>query len=89
MPRAVFARAHIIINNSAEDTKQPRYTNRFSSGAVVIDPLGQVVGRTHTADRKEKMILTTLRKPVDLIPPGELQRLRNADSVFKDRFKAN
>ncbi len=88
VPRAVFARAHIIINNSAEDTKQPRKTNRYSSGAVVIDPLGQVVGRTDVADRKEKMILATLRKPEDLIPPFELQQLRRADSVFNERFKA-
>ena len=86
VPRAVAARAYMIINNSAEDTRQPDGNMRYSSGALVIDPLGQVVNRTLQKDRKEKMIFATLKKPEALIPPGELRRLK-ADAVFKERFK--
>ena len=89
VPRAVYARAHIIVNNSAEDSVQPHGTLRYSSGALVIDPLGQVVNRTTQKDRKEKMILATLRKPRALIPAGELKRLKQADPVFNERFKAD
>ena len=89
VPRAVYARAHIIVNNSAEDSVQPHGTLRYSSGALVIDPLGQVVNRTTQKDRKEKMILATLRKPRTLIPEGELKRLKQADPVFNERFKAD
>jgi predicted amidohydrolase len=86
-PRAVFARANIIINNSAEDTTQPHGDMHFSSGALVLDVLGQVVNRTVQADRNERMIITTIQKPDALIPDGELQRLRRTDPVFKERFK--
>ena len=87
VPRAVYARAYILVNNSAEDTEQPDRTLQFSSGALVIDPLGQVVTRTTQRDRTEKMILTTLQKPESLIPDGELRVLRESDEVFSKRFK--
>jgi predicted amidohydrolase len=86
VPRAVQARAHILVNNSAEDTPQPHATLQYSSGALVIDPLGQVVNRTTQPDRKEKMILATLQKPAAIIPPGELKQLQS-DPVFKARFQ--
>jgi len=61
---------------------------QYSSGALVVDPFGQVVTRTMQRDRREKMVLATLKKPEALIPSGELQRLRRADEVFGERFKS-
>ena len=76
MPRATLARAYILINNSAGDTKHPRGVNEYGSGALVIDPLGQVVDRTTQRDREEKMIVVTLKRPLSvLVPPFELRRL--------------
>jgi predicted amidohydrolase len=85
VPRAVTARAYMLVNNSAEDTIQPHRLMQYSSGALVIDPLGQIVNRTKQKDRKEKMIFATLRKPRVLIPTGELNLLKE-DSTFKERF---
>ena len=87
VPRAVQARAFMIVNNSAEDTVQPHRTLQYGSGALVIDPLGQIVNRSLQKDRSEKMIFATLQKPRTLIPPGELRRLREADPVLKERFQ--
>ncbi len=76
VPRATFSRAYILINNSAGDTKHPRGVNAYGSGALAIDPLGQVVDRTTEQDRKEKMIVVTLKRPLAaLIPAYELRRL--------------
>ncbi len=76
VPRATFSRAYILINNSAGDTTHPRGVNEYGSGALAIDPLGQVVDRTTQRDRKEKMIVVTLKKPLSaLIPSFELGRL--------------
>ncbi|MDP6556200.1 MAG: carbon-nitrogen hydrolase family protein [Pirellulaceae bacterium] len=86
VPRAVQARAHILVNNSAEDTQQPHATLQYASGALIVDALGQVVRRTTQKDRKEKMIIATLKKPQASIPIGELLKLQ-ADPVFKSRFK--
>jgi hypothetical protein len=88
-PRAAFARANIIINNSAGDTTQPDGDIRFSSGALVLDVLGQVVNRTIQTDRNEKMIIATIQKPDALIPYGELRMLQNADPIFRDRFRSD
>ena len=75
-PRATFSRAYILINNSAGDTKHPRGVNEYGSGALAIDPLGQVVDRTTQQDRKEKMIVVTLKRPLAaLVPPYELRHL--------------
>ena len=86
VPRAIQSRAYMLVNNSAEDTQQLKSVMKYSSGALVIDPLGQVVTRTMQRDRSEKMVLATLKKPQTLIPRGELQRLRNADAIFHERF---
>jgi predicted amidohydrolase len=76
VPRATFSRAYILINNSAGDTKHPRGVNEYGSGALAIDPLGQVVDRTTQQDRKEKMIVVTLKRPLAaLVPPYELRHL--------------
>lgn len=78
VPRATFARAYILINNSAGDTDLPEGTINFGSGALAIDPLGQVLDRTTQHDREEKMIVVTLRKPLStLIPAYEMQRLES------------
>jgi predicted amidohydrolase len=87
VPRAVGARAYILVNNSAEDAQQPRGTLQYSSGALVLDPLGQVVSRTMQMNRQEKMIIATLQRPEAIIPPGELRQLQT-DPVFKARFGA-
>ena len=50
--------------------------NEYGSGALAIDPLGQVVDRTIQQDRKEKMIVVTLKRPLAaLVPPYELRHL--------------
>lgn len=77
VPRAVHARAYILINNSAGDTPQPKGVINFGSGALAIDPLGQVIKRTTEKNRDEKMIVVTLHKPLSrLIPPYEMERLQ-------------
>ena len=77
VPRAVHARAYILINNSAGDLRDPKGEHNFGSGALAIDPLGQVIDRTKAKDRQEKMIVVTLTKPLStLIPPYELERLQ-------------
>ena len=73
VPRATHARAYILINNSAGDTPSPGGTASFGSGALVIDPLGQVVERTTRKSRTEKMILATLARPKALVPEFELE----------------
>lgn len=60
--KRVFAcRAHILINNIAgavQDTIGTSY--EFSSGAMILDPLGQVVARTTQVDCEEKMVVSTI-----------------------------
>lgn len=76
VPRATFSRAYILINNSAGDMKHPGGVNEYGSGALAIDPLGQVIDRTTQWDRQEKMIIVTLEKRLSaLVPPFELRRL--------------
>jgi predicted amidohydrolase len=76
VPRATFARSYILINNSAGDTKHPRGVNEYGSGALVIDPLGQVADRTTQKDRKEKMIVVQIKRPLSaLVPPFEMRRM--------------
>jgi predicted amidohydrolase len=72
--RAVHARAYILINNSAGDTAHPVGVAKFGSGALILDPLGQVVSRTTQKSRSEKMIITTITRPLStLIPDFELK----------------
>jgi predicted amidohydrolase len=76
VPRATFSRAYILINNSAGNTKHPRGVNEYGSGALAIDPLGQVVDRTTQKDRKEKMIVVEIKRPLSaLVPPFEMRRM--------------
>jgi len=86
-PRALIARSHILINNSAGDISQPTGTREFGSGALVIDSLGQCVRRTDQRDRAERMILVTLAHPLSLIPPGELRILSASDPDLRQRLE--
>ena len=63
---AIRARAYVIANNSAGDTKHPNGTTRYGSGAIVIDPLGQVVKRTTRSTRSEKMIICDIVRPLSV-----------------------
>ena len=76
VPRAIHARAYVLVNNSAGDTVDPGGRMRFGSGALAIDPLGQVVKRTVQTTRSEKMIVVDLERPLDrMIPDFEMERL--------------
>ena len=86
-PRALTARAHMLINNSAGDMVEPTGTRQFGSGALVVDSLGQVVRRTEQRDRDERMILVTLAHPLSLIPPAELRILSRSDSDLHQRLQ--
>ena len=86
-PRAVTARAHMLVNNSAGDMAEPGGKQQFSSGALVIDSLGQIARRTDQRDRSERWILVTLPQPVSLIPPGEQRRLAARDADFRSRME--
>ncbi|MBI3469154.1 MAG: DUF1080 domain-containing protein, partial [Planctomycetes bacterium] len=88
-PRALTARAHISVNNSAAEIAEPSGTRQFSSGALVIDSLGQVVRRTEQHDRAERMIVVTLAHPLSLIPPGELRLLAARDPDLRERVERN
>ncbi len=75
--RAIHARAYILINNSAGDTENPSGKSSFGSGAIVIDPLGQVLNRTEQQTRSEKTIIASLVKPLSaLIPDFEMKQLQ-------------
>jgi predicted amidohydrolase len=72
VPRAVQARAYILINNSAGDTQE---TLSFGYGAMILDPLGQVVKRTRQPTRADKTLVVTITKPLDeLVPDFETER---------------
>jgi predicted amidohydrolase len=88
-PRAVTARAHMLVNNSAGDMAEPNDTRQFGSGAIVIDSLGQVVKRTMQSDRSERMIVVALQHPLSVIPPGELRQLANHDADIRARIEHN
>ncbi len=76
VPRATLSRAYILINNSAGDIDTPSGKLQFGSGALAIDPLGQVMDRTTQKDRNEKMIVVTLTRPLSaFVPPFELRHL--------------
>ena len=75
VPRAVQARAYILINNSAGDTPNTQVTLSFGSGAMILDPLGQVVKRTRQPTRAEKTLVVTITKPLgELVPDFEMER---------------
>ena len=75
VPRAIYSRAYILVNNSSGNTKTPHGTATYGSGALVLDPLGQAIARTTQKTRSEKMVLATLVKPLsEVIPEFELER---------------
>ena len=78
LPRVLCVRAHILINNLAgtvSDTQGQSYD--FSGGAMILDPLGQVVARTQGPDRDESMLVATLDTALEHhVPPFEISRLR-------------
>jgi predicted amidohydrolase len=86
-PRALTARAHVLVNNSAGDIVEPTGMRQFGSGALVIDSLGQVAGRTDQRDRAPRMIVATLAHPLSLIPIGELRILAAKDSDLDQRVQ--
>ena len=78
VPRAVQARAYLLINNSAGNTASPNETLSFGSSAMILDPLGQVVKRTTQPTRTEKTLVTTIKKPwSELVPDFEIKHLFN------------
>ena len=78
--RAIRARAYILLCNIAGDVVEPEQVLSFGSGALALDPLGQVVKRTTQKSRGEKMIFVDLLKPLSLvIPPFEMKRLGMRD----------
>lgn len=77
VPRAVQARAYILINNSAGDTQNPSEKLSYGSGAMMLDPLGQVVKRTKQHTRTEKTLVATITKPLsEHVPEFEMARLQ-------------
>lgn len=75
VPRAVHSRSYILINNSAEVSTLDGKDYHFPGGALILDPLGQVVKRSLQKDNQEHMIVTTLTKKAhELIPLGEQKR---------------
>ena len=78
LPRVLCVRAHILINNLAgtvSDTQGQSYD--FSGGAMILDPLGQVVARTQGSDRGESMLVATLDTALEHhVPSFEISRLR-------------
>ncbi|MDP6054760.1 MAG: hypothetical protein QF879_20650 [Candidatus Latescibacteria bacterium] len=75
VPRAVQARAYILINNSAGDTPNTQETLSFGYGAMILDPLGQVVKRTRQPTRADKTLVVTITKPLnELVPDFETER---------------
>jgi len=87
--RAIYARAYLLVNNSAGETKGPGGVMRFGSGAMAIDPLGQVVSRTVQGTQSEKMLVTALFKPLSAFIPSfeKLGRYGKADVVGKDEIR--
>ena len=64
-------RAHILINNMAGSVAgSDGATFSYSSGCLILDPLGQVVERTTQPDNHEKMIIATLDTDIRTYIPG-------------------
>ena len=74
--RIWHSRTHILINNMAGSAKGT--TGRifsYSSGALILDPLGQVAARTTQQDNEEKMLVTTIDTDITkYIPEFEAKR---------------
>lgn len=90
MERILRSRAHILINNMAGEVKDTSGNiYKYSSGALVLDPIGQVVIRTKQKDNKEKMIIqeidTNLEKyiPVFELRQKYLKKIRRVRSEIR------
>jgi predicted amidohydrolase len=77
LERVLACRTHILINNIAgtvQDTVGTPY--EFSSGAMILDPLGQVVARTTQVDCGEKMVTARIDTALErYIPQFERKHL--------------
>ena len=74
VPRAIHARAYILINCSAGDTVEMGKKKSHSSGALIIDPLGQVMKRTTQTTHTEKILIGEIKRPLSsLIPKSEMK----------------
>ncbi len=76
--RAVQTRAYLLINCLAGDTIEMGEKKSHSSGALIIDPLGQVLKRTAQKTRTEKILTCDIIKPLSaLIPDFEMNEIKN------------
>lgn len=60
--RAIFASCYILVHNSAGITSYPEGINRFTGGAVIIDPSGKAVSRTTNKTLNENIVYGKLKK---------------------------
>ena len=76
LERTLKSRSHILVNTMAgQVTDRFGKINQFSSGAMIIDPLGQVVARTMQNDNEEKMLIATIDTDLTrYIPRWEARR---------------
>ena len=83
LERVQRCRAHMLVNNIAGTaTYGASESMDYSSGAMILDPLGQVVARTTQRDREEKMLVATI--DTDLrryVPDFELKHLQRQTSL--------
>jgi len=71
--RAVQTRAYLLVNCQAGNAVEMGENRSHSSGALIIDPLGQVLKRTAQTTRTEKMLIVNITKPLSsLIPDFEM-----------------
>lgn len=82
LDRVVRCRAHIAVNNIAGSaTYSTSERMDYAGGAMILDPLGQVVERTTEQDREPHMIVATLDTDVrHYIPEFELRHIVNSTS---------
>jgi N-carbamoylputrescine amidase len=82
LDRVVRCRAHIAVNNIAGSaTYGTSVRMDYSGGAMILDPLGQVVKRTTEQDRTPHMIVATLDTDLrHYIPDFELRHIANGTS---------
>lgn len=61
LKRVIRARCHMLMNNGAGTVRDTRgQTVSFPGGAIILDPLGQVVARTERTDNGEDMVVAAL-----------------------------
>jgi predicted amidohydrolase len=77
LQRVIHCRAHFLINNLAGTATDSRgVTYHYSGGAMILDPLGQVVARTTSQRSREEMVVATLDTELEhFIPEFERRRI--------------